>query len=347
MTMMKRNTAWLLVFALLFTAVLPLTGRHDALAWSEPTLVRVSGGDGVYNSGEDIDIIYKYTPNYRNETTVCRLYDMDEKLVAETKHVWTNSSRASVNWKVKVNTEKYPLEPGSYHAQAYIHYWSDAAQSWLDTSYCDSWFTVTRGQTTGIYLDKEEYTYTIPYEKATVPKKAVTLHASLVGISGKVRWSTTDSTVAKVSSTGKVVLRGLGTALIYAKLGAYSAFCMITVEREDAMDFYAEDVEPQFTAIDADLAGAFDSKSAMTTAFNDIFKKAMALRNLIKKAPTLRADATAKDRATKLYTYARKAKIRAAKSTVTVEDDLMDSYASLIEDASIDLNDRLLVLLEN
>ena len=346
MTFTKRNAAWLLALALLFTAVLPLMGDQGALAWTDPKLVRVSGGDGMYYDGEVIDIVYKYTPNYRKETTVCKLFDEDGKELAETKHVWTNSSRSSINWKVKFDTEKYPLAPGTYHVQAFIYYWNDAAQSYLSVSYCDSWFTILENRSRGVYLDQEEYTYVIPYGKTTVPKKAIRLYATMVGISGKVKWSTTDSTVARVSNKGKVVMRGLGTALIYAKVGAYSDSCEINVERQDPMDFYAEDVEPLFNAIDTAFGTAFDSKTQMKASFNEIFKKAMALRTLIKKTRGLKTDASAKNLATKLYTYARKAKLRAAKSTVDVDDELMDSYASLIEDYSIDLNDRLLTLLD-
>lgn len=70
----------------------------------------------------------------------------------------------------------------------------------------------------GITLSKTSATVTKGY--------STTIKAS--GASD-VSWSTGDKTIATVSSSGKVVGKGIGTTYIYAKSGSYTAKCKVTV----------------------------------------------------------------------------------------------------------------------
>lgn len=56
------------------------------------------------------------------------------------------------------------------------------------------------------------------------------LQLKLSGISGKVKWSTSKSSVAAVSSRGKVTAKKAGSAIITAKVGNKKFTCKITVE---------------------------------------------------------------------------------------------------------------------
>ncbi len=60
--------------------------------------------------------------------------------------------------------------------------------------------------------------------------KGQTLKLTLTNASGKVTWSSSDKTVASVSTTGKVTARKKGTAIITAKNGGKKYTCEITVE---------------------------------------------------------------------------------------------------------------------
>ncbi|MCH5194419.1 MAG: Ig-like domain-containing protein [Oscillospiraceae bacterium] len=52
---------------------------------------------------------------------------------------------------------------------------------------------------------------------------------SVSGASGSVTWSTGDKSIATVSSTGKVVGKGIGTTYVYAQTGSTTLKCKVTV----------------------------------------------------------------------------------------------------------------------
>ena len=324
---LTRVLAWTLVLAAVFSA----GGIPEAKAWTDPILYRESGGDGVYALGEEINVLFKYSPSFKYETTYCKLYDEEDVELASVYHKWTNTSRRYKSWNVKIDTDKIGLEEGTYHLQAYVYYFNDYTDEYRTASVCDSWFTLIPSVGPGIYLDRDEYTYTVPFSKSSVPRTTLQLNATKVGIEGRVRWRTSNPSVAKVSSSGKVTMRGLGEAVITAYLGSYTAECEITVEREDGKKYFEEHYEALFTAMEEDLADAFVSKIRMRAAFEDLYKKALEIKAENKKAAVFKKDAMVKAYTSLLVSYAKKANARAARAAVTVADPTMLKYADRIE----------------
>lgn len=81
---------------------------------------------------------------------------------------------------------------------------------------------------TKAYLITGTEPFTLDKKKASLKSgQSVQLRAS--GSTGKITWSTSNSKVAKVSSTGKVTALKEGTATITAKCGSKKASCKITV----------------------------------------------------------------------------------------------------------------------
>ena len=69
---------------------------------------------------------------------------------------------------------------------------------------------------------------------ATLTKgKTLKLKATVTGSSSKVKWSSSNTKVAKVSSSGKVTAKKAGTATITAKVGKVTAKCKITVKTKE------------------------------------------------------------------------------------------------------------------
>ncbi len=64
--------------------------------------------------------------------------------------------------------------------------------------------------------------------KATL-KVGDTLNLKLTGTSKKITWSTSDNSIAKVSSKGKVTAKASGTATITASVGGSKLSCKVTV----------------------------------------------------------------------------------------------------------------------
>ena len=341
---MKKILTRVLAWTLVLAAVFSVTGIREAKAWTDPILYRESGGDGVYALGEEINVLYKYSPSFKYETTYCKLYDEEDVELASVYHKWTNTSRRYKNWNVKIDTGKLGLEEGTYHLQAYVYYFNDYTEDYRYASVCDSWFTLIPSVGPGVYLDRDEYTYTVPFTKSSVPRTTLKLNATTVGIVGKVRWRTSNPSVATVSSSGKVTMKGLGEAVITAYLGSYSAECAITVEREDGRVYFEEHYEPLFTGMEEDLAGAFLSKTLMRASFTALYEKAMDVKEENKKVGVFKKDAMVKAYTTLLVSYAKKAKARALRPAVTVTDLTLHKYADKI-DAYLDLLEvRLLEL---
>ena len=71
-----------------------------------------------------------------------------------------------------------------------------------------------------------------------------TLKATVIGISGKVAWSTSNSKVAVVKS-GKVTGVGAGTAKIIAKVSGKKATCTVTVKKKASTSGNASDKNEQ------------------------------------------------------------------------------------------------------
>ena len=339
--MAVRVLAWLLIL----TAVFPLMGIREALAWTDPVLTRVSGGDGIYTAGDKISIVFNYTPSFKYETTVCKLYDEEENEVATTEHEWTNTARRKKNWQVNIGTEDLGLEEGTYHLQYYVYYFNDKTDAWRYASIGDSWFTILASYKRGVYLDRTEYKYSVPFSQTGKPKTSFKLYATLVKLSGKVTWTSSNKKVAKVTTAGKVNICGLGTAVIKAKVGLYSDTCTITVEKQTGQEYYEENYEGKFESIGDDLIAAFDSKESMEASFASIYSTVAAIRTLNKKVAVLNKDSKVKSYTNKLVSYARKAKARSLKATVDIDDTAMVNYSDKIENFADKLEDRILYLI--
>ncbi len=75
--------------------------------------------------------------------------------------------------------------------------------------------------------------------------KSKTLQVTKNGVSGTVKWSSSNTSVVSVTSDGTVKAKKVGTAIITAKCGSYSAKCKVTVkkplsQKESALKEYKE-----------------------------------------------------------------------------------------------------------
>lgn len=86
-----------------------------------------------------------------------------------------------------------------------------------------------------IVLNKSELTVTVGTTK--------TLTATVTGLSGKVTWKSSKTSVAKVNSKGKITAVKAGKATIKATIKGKTAECVVTVKKPDYKKLYRKFLE--------------------------------------------------------------------------------------------------------
>lgn len=87
-------------------------------------------------------------------------------------------------------------------------------------------------------VGSKKYRCRITVKKAEINKKAITLYKGssytlkVLGATQKIKWSSSNKTVALVSSKGKVVTKKVGVATITAKMGKKKYTCKVTVKNQ-------------------------------------------------------------------------------------------------------------------
>ena len=129
------------------------------------------------------------------------------------------SSRASIS-----------LKKGKYYLKICHNY-----LAWTDLARGDYYFRVrTVTEPASIKLNKTSVTLTLPSTKTAQLKAIVT------GTSKTVTWKSSNSSVASVSSTGKVTAKAAGKAVISASANGKTAKCTVTVKNAPSLDKKAQ-----------------------------------------------------------------------------------------------------------
>ena len=329
-----KNLTRLLALMLIFAAVFTFTEIRPAAALeSEPVLYRYSGGEGTYKVGDVIKVVYKYSPCYREEYTYCEMYNSEDKKVGTTKHKWTNENGDQYTykaWDVNIDTTKLGLTPGVYYLKSYVRYYDSHTYQYLTTSIEYSTFYLKSGAT--IELNKEKYTYTVSYLKTTVPKKTLKLTAEVEGSESAVTWSSSDKSVATVSSTGKVTMKALGTCTITATVDGASASCKITVKKQTGTAYYKKYIKPVYEEVLDCVDEPYKNIEDMRENCDAALEAAQELKAEINKVKVLKKNSQVKKHISAMMTNVRKADKRAWMTGIDIDDAQMIQYRKTILD---------------
>ena len=312
-----------LALALVFAAVLAFAGNRPAEALeSGPVLYRYLGGDGTYTVGEEIRVIYKYSPCYKYEYTYCELYDSAGEKLATTSHAWTNTSTDYRNWTVKIDTFQLALTAGVYRLKSYVYYKYNG--QYITTSV--SWSTFYLRGGASIELNREEYTYTVSYIRTSVPAKTIKLTATVEGSANAVTWTSSDRSVATVNAKGKVTMRGFGTCAITASVDGISASCRVTVKKQTGIAYYKKVIKPIYEDVLDCIDEPFEDLEEMRENCDMALEEALELKDEIFKVKKLKNDSLIRKYISVVLTNLRKADDRAWMDGISIHDANMTLY---------------------
>lgn len=335
-----KNLLRMLALFLVFAAVVSLAGNPTAAALeNEPYLYMYSGGDGTYTVGDVIKVVYKYSPCNKYEYTYCELYNSDGDKLATSSHSWENSSTDFVTWTVKIDTGKLELKPDVYTLKSYVYYKKNYQYTYITASVSYSKFTLKTGAS--IELNREKYTYTVSYLKTTVPKKTITLKATVDGSDSPVTWTSSDKTVATVSSKGKVTMKALGTCKITATVDGVSASCKITVKKQTGTTYYNKYIKPVYQEVLDCVDEPFEDLEAMRENCDAALEAAQELKTEINKVKALKKDSLVKKYMNVLLTNVRKADQLAWMDGVDIDNAQMIQYRKTMLEYVKKLNSRV------
>ena len=341
---LKRNF-WTRVLALMlvFTAVFSLTGNPTAAALEhEPYMYRYSGGEGTYTLGEEIKVVYKYSPCYRYEYTYCELYDANKEKLATSKHSWTNSSTTFKTWTVNIDTKVLKLDPGTYYLKSYVYY----KYNYQYITASVEWSTFKLKSGASIELNRSKYNYTVSYIKTEVPKKTITLKADVDGSDSPVSWSSSDKSVATVNSKGKVTMKGLGTCVITATVDGVSDSCKITVKKQTGTAYYKKFIKEHVEEVIDCFDVPFENVEDMREKCDEALEEAVELKAEINKVKLLKKDSQVKKMINVLLTNVRKADDLAWVDGISITDPQMILYVQTIQKYTNDLDARIKTLVK-
>ena len=341
---MKRNV-WMriLTLMLVFMTMFSVTGIPTAAALEhEPYLYRYSGGEGTYTLGEEIKVIYNYSPCYKYEYTYCELYDATKEKLATSKHAWTNTSTSFKKWTVNIDTGFLQLNPGTYYLKSYVYY----KYNYQYITASVEWSTFYLKSGASIALNRSKYNYTVSYIKTNVPKKTITLKADVEGSDNPVSWSSSDEDVATVDEDGRVTMKGLGICTITATVDGVSASCKITVKKQTGAAYYKKYIKEHLEEITDCFDEPFEDVEDMREENDEALEEALELKAEIRKVKILKNDALVKKYINVLLINVRKADDLAWVDGISIDDPQMMQYQKMILKYTKTLRTRIRTLME-
>ena len=240
--MMKRSR--LLSIVLLMTAVLMMTMSAQATVktvkntgYARLTSINKKNATTLKTGKTTLKIskcgFLKFTPPYSGFYTFT--------FVNLTETYGDNNTGSAIFYDGKENDLTF-VTTGGKAATAYF-----STKKGADTRKSKGSFLAKRSCTLDIVKAKPIYIFVDVFSKGTLDitirnhpmtiskesislKEGKTFKLAVKNAPGKVKWSSSDNTVAKVYTSGKVKAFGAGTAVITAKVGKKKATCKVTVK---------------------------------------------------------------------------------------------------------------------
>ncbi|MDO5547315.1 MAG: GH25 family lysozyme [Eubacteriales bacterium] len=163
------------------------------------------------------------------QTDICLAFAEECKAAGYSSMIYANRSMfesqmnvSQVESKSKIWLANYTTATSYSRTYDYWQYSSTGVVDGISTVVdCNFGFTGVSSSTPKITLSKTSLSMAF--------QNTVTLKATTSNVSGSVTWSSSRSSVATVSSSGKITPKKVGTTVITAKAGSVSATCKVTV----------------------------------------------------------------------------------------------------------------------